>query len=367
MSFDDLQYTGFTARTEVNVHCHNCDHHVRVEVDRDQNHVRCTTCGAVCAVARNPPQSTHEGEGGASEVSGLTSMFESVLGSGAFGQFPVLGGHSLLADMVRAQQGMDLDELMNSLLSNNDLKSPPTSKDFIDSLHERPLVRQDFHQLVLSVEGVAREIFPAPAAFGPSLADAHEEQKGDMVVHHEGKLVVARPIHGEASVAATGGIKGSVVLMNRGKVTFVDKASRAQEAGARCVVVCQTDDVWPYTMTDKTSKGGHLTIPCVCISRQDAQSLLDRTEQTRAPPTVRVLTRTTEMVCPVCLEGLSVGTKAVKLPCLHLFHQTCLLPWLSERNTCPLCRYELPSQTASDAAKRTTRHNHRELNQSMFT
>ncbi|GMH10060.1 hypothetical protein Nepgr_011901 [Nepenthes gracilis] len=47
--------------------------------------------------------------------------------------------------------------------------------------------------------------------------------------------------------------------------------------------------------------------------------------------------------CAICKDLLLVGTEANQLPCLHLYHASCILPWLSTRNSCPLCRYELPT------------------------
>jgi hypothetical protein len=49
------------------------------------------------------------------------------------------------------------------------------------------------------------------------------------------------------------------------------------------------------------------------------------------------------LACAICKEFLSVGTITNQLPCFHLYHPTCILPWLSTRNSCPLCRYELPT------------------------
>ena len=47
--------------------------------------------------------------------------------------------------------------------------------------------------------------------------------------------------------------------------------------------------------------------------------------------------------CAVCKEIFSLGNETTQLPCLHLYHAHCIVPWLSARNSCPLCRYELPT------------------------
>ncbi|XP_066336635.1 uncharacterized protein [Miscanthus floridulus] len=49
------------------------------------------------------------------------------------------------------------------------------------------------------------------------------------------------------------------------------------------------------------------------------------------------------VTCPVCKDDMPVTTVAKQLPCMHLYHSSCILPWLSSRNTCPVCRYELPT------------------------
>ncbi|KAL5213426.1 hypothetical protein ABZP36_024273 [Zizania latifolia] len=47
--------------------------------------------------------------------------------------------------------------------------------------------------------------------------------------------------------------------------------------------------------------------------------------------------------CAVCKDGIKSAERARRLPCAHLYHDGCILPWLAIRNTCPLCRHELPT------------------------
>lgn len=42
--------------------------------------------------------------------------------------------------------------------------------------------------------------------------------------------------------------------------------------------------------------------------------------------------------CSVCLEDFKLGNRANKLRCGHVFHRTCVTPWLLMKNTCPVCR-----------------------------
>ncbi|CAI0381718.1 unnamed protein product [Linum tenue] len=62
-----------------------------------------------------------------------------------------------------------------------------------------------------------------------------------------------------------------------------------------------------------------------------------------ALPAIEVTGERETSVCAVCKDMISVGEKETKLPCGHGYHGDCIVPWLGSRNSCPVCRFELPT------------------------
>ena len=58
---------------------------------------------------------------------------------------------------------------------------------------------------------------------------------------------------------------------------------------------------------------------------------------------LRISGEDSEKQCVVCLEDISVGSEATRLPCLHYFHGDCIVKWLNTSKCCPLCCFELAS------------------------
>ena len=65
--------------------------------------------------------------------------------------------------------------------------------------------------------------------------------------------------------------------------------------------------------------------------------------------------------CSICLMEVSEGQDTILLPCGHMFHDNCVTKWLKIHNTCPLCRFELPTDNAEYEKQRNERNQQRDV------
>ena len=79
----------------------------------------------------------------------------------------------------------------------------------------------------------------------------------------------------------------------------------------------------------------------------------------RSLPQIRVtpedLVNENNRECCICLEVHALHEHALRLPCAHIFHPPCIVHWLQSTCTCPVCRYELPTEDAAYEAGRVAR------------
>ena len=78
-------------------------------------------------------------------------------------------------------------------------------------------------------------------------------------------------------------------------------------------------------------------LPTITVRSEDLYCMPCPTTPATASPTKH----TSE--CSICCEVVSVHSTAVRLPCSHVYHPTCIDMWLRQNHTCPICRCSLPT------------------------
>ncbi|KAF1943557.1 hypothetical protein EJ02DRAFT_453256 [Clathrospora elynae] len=81
-----------------------------------------------------------------------------------------------------------------------------------------------------------------------------------------------------------------------------------------------------------------MTVTITTVTYGDRSAFLARGLKPQRTCTILPLSFT----CPICLDAYTATNPATKIShCAHVFHAACLLTWLAEEDTCPLCRAHL--------------------------
>lgn len=72
----------------------------------------------------------------------------------------------------------------------------------------------------------------------------------------------------------------------------------------------------------------------------------------RRPVDTDMLDGESKVECPICIDDMKEGDTAVFLPCKHWFHEDCVVLWLKEHNTCPICRTAIEKNEPGHTANR---------------
>ena len=66
--------------------------------------------------------------------------------------------------------------------------------------------------------------------------------------------------------------------------------------------------------------------------------------------------------CSICLMEVTEGQNTILVPCGHMFHEECIVKWLELHNSCPVCRFELPTDDPEYERERRERNEVRDRN-----
>ncbi|GAB1318782.1 RING-type E3 ubiquitin transferase [Madurella fahalii] len=89
-----------------------------------------------------------------------------------------------------------------------------------------------------------------------------------------------------------------------------------------------------------------------------SQDAIDNLEKKRVDD--EMLGQDGKAECTICIDEINRGDEVAVLPCKHWYHGECVVLWLKEHNTCPICR--MPIETSegngSNSSSRQQHHHH---------
>lgn len=248
--------------------------------------------------------------------------------------------------------GIDFQDLLERF--HNSESNTVISQDYVSTLG-----KVDVDERYSILKNFAIHIGPLKVNSVPALFSQLDFTNG----HLEAPLVIADPVHCESPLKNPAQYKGSILVTQRGAVSFVSKVNRALEVGAVAVIVTQTGPKWPFVMADSTGevKEGVANIPVSMVSETDGELLMkwirskmsdhDGSLKTKVVLSFHDLPRE----CSICQDDMKQGENVLRLSCCHIFHSECIMAWLSKNNSCPLCRFEMPSTVSTGSSSDSRR------------
>lgn len=71
--------------------------------------------------------------------------------------------------------------------------------------------------------------------------------------------------------------------------------------------------------------------------------------------------------CSICLMDVAQDQDGILVPCGHIFHESCIMQWFNLHNSCPVCRFELPTDNEQYERERNQRNLNRNINMARNT
>lgn len=66
------------------------------------------------------------------------------------------------------------------------------------------------------------------------------------------------------------------------------------------------------------------------------------------------------MECAICFDKLGTENEETKLACGHNFHSECIVPWILDHYTCPICRFQYADPQENQQRERSSNQQVRE-------
>ena len=112
-----------------------------------------------------------------------------------------------------------------------------------------------------------QQVEATPAGFGPTVEPVAAAQT------ITGLVVVADPPLADGPLRNADALRGQISVVERGSVSFVEKARRLQAAGAAAVVVLNVDEADYVPLGMVGDPGSDIAVPVVCVRRSSAELL----------------------------------------------------------------------------------------------